>query len=71
MFKPAVKNAFREAAYKAQTELDCFEKTIDAAVKVTVAEVVGSCLPKKLVDAELSWQSIKCSVFDDSNMEID
>ena len=58
--------SIRQAATEARMEEACFERSLILAVKVTVAEVVGSFLPSDSV-AELSWWSIRC----DSDMEIE
>jgi len=56
--------SLKEALYHAQNEYGCFDRSLRLAVKVTLAEVVGDCLPKGTQEAELSWRSVECSVFD-------
>jgi hypothetical protein len=56
----------QQAASQAVLAEGCFERSLASAVKVTVAQVIGNCLPKNSRVVELSWWSIQCSVFDEN-----
>lgn len=72
MFKhDAINPDLREAIFRARIEYASFERTLKLAVKVTVAQAVGVCMPENVAAAELNWHSVECSVFDDGNKEID